>query len=450
MYLVFFLCMNLIINLFSASPKDDVDRYIERLKKILPMCSSDCFVNVCDEAAKRGVEELQLDFSRYFFVNRHYIAECFRESLAKEMGFSPRATVFANLAASLGDWMECCLYKFDRCEINSSSGVQDYRKRADLESMHLYDRDVFLSACLQDAVAARRQENRSASVLRGRKGEGVTIAEPLNKAQSVAKTIKSRSVSSSSKKALRINPVTIQGESEKIEPVSAIPEQIISMPELIAVPISTCAFAEERVEEKVDPDNAMLRVSAFNATEIARGLTSKQLVALDERYAGRGMNFEEKYRQAILDGLFEELARNPTPIKRSVSRSPARERRSISQSPAKIRPSFDVMLEEEERNLTPSRIRPLAVFYESESVKNIYSEFFSRFENSAANTHFQTFLRDVQQTGLKNYIGKMEKFHSMLGVRKIRVGDKARILFKHTKEQGGIILLGDPNHYGDL
>ncbi len=390
----------------SSDAKADVDQYITGLRRFLPEFPAGCFVNVCDEDAKMGVNELYLPHSKYFFVNQSHIVESSRVALEVQMGVDQNVVVFANLAASLSDWMECRLQRFDVCVENNTKKIQQHRSDITvhendrlLARMSLYYRDSFLKACLSDVVNTRKQQ-RSRSVLRGG-GR--------------------REISAIDSSEVKTPAVTISEEKGE----------------------TTGTTNTKATEGVVESSSIPCMSSAIDYSAIAKGLTPQQLAALDRAYAGQGMSFEEKYNAACRDGLFTEL-RNPSP-RRDVSRSTGK-MRSISKSPVKQRTTESETLDS--RFSSPARARPFEIFYESTAVQKTYDDFFKRAENNAAKTHFNDFMCAISTRGLIDYVGKMERFHSISGAYKFSVGDKARVIFRRG-EGDSIVLIGNPDHYGE-
>ncbi len=417
---LFFLIVSFYACAFASEEKLDVDQYITRLRRVLPEFPAACFVNVCDNTT-RNYGEIHFTQDKYFFVNAEYVAECSKKGLENELGGS-NATVYGEIKEILRFWMKDRQYKFATCadDVNQVMRHREesvtYFAGTDFPSMGLYKRDSFLNACLQSELAKRRASKqtvtRSASVLRQR---------PI---PTIAAVVKAEEKQDDKVTQVVDNGITLGdamfdgGALEEKPAASSFLESSLTLASAVA-PIDYSAIAKE--------------------------LTASQLAALSREYAGKGMSFEEQYKQACLDDLFAKL-REPSPRRNSVSRSPGKPR-SVSKSPAKRDAAYDAN-EEITRFSSPARARPFSIFYESPKVEQTYNEFFQKTQNTAAKTHFNDFTCSISTRGLVDYMGKIEKFNSIPGVYKIKVGDRARILFKRG-EGDSIILIGDPDHYGD-
>ena len=380
---------------FAAVPSDvaGVDAYILRLRKILPSVPAGCFLNVCNRI--RDFKEIQLVPGTYYFVNKTHVAECPMIVLQREFGVG----AYGNLRSILKEWMSDRQDRFASC-YGDESQIQEHRKFLVYPgiAMGLYERESFLKTCLNNCEPAR-----------GRPRERLEETKP----------------SLLSKKFV----VPAVFVAEKPAEVSAAQPKIDHVEET-----AFGAFPAPVVELPTSKEAAKSTETEF--AEIVNGLTSAQLVAIDQRYAGTGMTFEGKYTKACTDGLFEELSGASSPRKRSVSRSPSRPKTVESVCAARV------------SSPSPSRIRPLKVVFETKKVEQTYTDFFRQQGNSAASLRFLEFVRTVSIRGLLDYIGRSAPFLSMPGVFKLPVGDKARILY-YRGEGDSIVLIGDPAHYGD-
>lgn len=416
---LFFLIVSFYACAFASEEKLDVDQYITRLRRVLPEFPAACFVNVCDNTT-RNYGEIHFTQDKYFFVNAEYVAECSKKGLENELGGS-NGTVYGEIKEILRFWMKDRQYKFVACADNVNQVMRHreesiaYFEGTNFPSMGLYKRDSFLNACLQSELAKRlaskQTATRSASVLRQR---------PIPTIAAVVKA-----------------------EGKQDEKVTQVVDNGITLGD--AMPNSALEEKSAASSFLAYSSTSASAVAPIDYSAIAKELTASQLAALSREYAGRGMSFKEQYEQACLDDLFAKL-REPSPRRNSVSRSPGKPR-SVSKSPAKRDAAYNAN-EEITRFSSPARARPFSIFYESPRVEQTYNEFFQKAQNTAAKTHFNDFTCAISTRGLVDYMGKIEKFNSIPGVYKIKVGDRARILFKRG-EGDSIILMGDPDHYGD-
>lgn len=215
-------------------------------------------------------------------------------------------------------------------------------------------------------------------------------------------------------------------------------------------PLSTLAAVLPQHKGLMQPDIIVMG-------ETVKGLTPAQRMAI-ETYAGTGWTYQQQYEQARSNGLLATL-RSPTPARsaaRSVSRANSRMRRdsdvedvsrllTSSRSTSRMRGASE---EEVMRSMTPARIRPLTVSFESNAVQEVYERYFSLPGNEAANARYREFLQEVSKQGASYYIGDAKSFKSITGAFKLKISDEARITFKRA-EGNSLIIIGNPKHYGD-
>ena len=148
------------------------------------------------------------------------------------------------------------------------------------------------------------------------------------------------------------------------------------------------------------------------------------------KYAGKGLSFDEAYAAARADGLEKKDLFSP---KRQIT-------------PTYSQGSVEGQNRDDQKPLSPFRVQPKTIYYESKSVERLYNSYFAISENDSEKKQFDDFITTVSEVGLKPYNGKMQNFYSEKKAYKINIGCTARIIFRIDGDS--ICLIGDPDHYG--
>lgn len=394
----------------AQTPLGDIDTYISRLRRVLPSETMSYIFNVCD--GLRDFKEIQLDSGTYYFVNKTHIAVCPVKALEGELSVGV-GVVYGDLKSILRGWMET-KNKFSRC--HGALSEINFHRSCMVDSgiaMGLYEREPFLSACTPNACGPARGRPRERLLIRFSASQQPVDPVSSVKEKSTEPRVDQPKIDHT--KILPLDTVTalVKDHAYMERPISPIPTKSVET----------------------------------GIAAIVKELNSEQIAAIDQKYAGTGMTFAEKYEAARKDGLFEEILSR----KRSVSRSPSRPKSagkySVSQ-PYGREKGFEGVAVSRASSPSPSRMRPLKVVFKTKKVQRAYTQFFGHEENSAARTHFYEFVHTVSTVGLLDYVNRSAAFHSYPGAFKLSLGGKARLLY-YRGEDDLIVLIGNPAHYGD-